>query len=189
MQRSAASRFPCAIMLFVLACAAGNASSVVDLTQKPIDPLRDSPGKLIVLIFVRTDCPLSNRYAPAIQEMAHKYAANAQFWLVYPGRSQTAAAIAKQKSDYGYTLPVARDLTGELVRLSDAKTTPEAAVFDRSRKLIYHGRIDNWYEDFGRARATATTHELDDAIRAGLEGKSPAVITAPAIGCSIADLQ
>ena len=37
----------------------------------------------------------------------------------------------------------------------------------RIGSLVYHGRIDNLFEDFGRARPAATTHELEDAIRRG----------------------
>lgn len=146
-------------------------------------------AKATVLVFVRSDCPLCNRYAPALNALVRKYGAGVQFWLVYPGRSQSVSAIQKQVSDYSYRLPVARDPDGELVKLSRAETTPEAAVFDADRTLVYHGRIDNWYEDFGRARSAPTTHELDDAIQAVVAGKTPRVQSAPAVGCSIADLE
>jgi len=62
-------------------------------------------------------------------------------------------------------------------------------VFDPSGRLLYHGRIDNWYEDFGRSRAAATTHELDDAIAAALDGKSISPDHANAVGCYISDLK
>lgn len=176
-------------VLVLIAAAALCRAAVVDLSNKAIEPLHDATKKATVLLFVRTDCPVSNRYAPVIQAMARKYADRVQFWLVYPGHSQTPAAIEKQVSDYGYHLPVARDVDGELVKLSGAETTPEAAVFNAQRRLIYHGRIDNWYEDFGRARSAPTTHELADAIQAALADKTPAVPSAPAVGCSIADLE
>ena len=56
-------------------------------------------------------------------------------------------------------------------------------------RLLYHGRIDNRYEDFGRARPAATTHELDDAIAAALAGKKPTPDHANAVGCYISDLE
>ncbi len=168
---------------------AANTSGVFDLQGKQVDPLHGFPGKATVLVFVRADCPISNRYAPVIQTLAKAYSSRAPFWLVYPGRSQTAADILKQTSDYGYHLRVARDTRNELVKLSQAQTTPEAAVFNAAGKLVYHGRIDNWYEDFGRARLAPTTHELRDAIEATLDGRAPKVATAPAVGCSLADLE
>lgn len=193
MARCCSQRFVVtAVLLMVIAVLdihAAGLAGVLDLQQHAVNPFQGAHGKVTVLLFVRTDCPVSNRYAPMIQQLARKYGAKAEFWLVYPGHSQTPAAIQKQISDYGYDLPVVRDLEGELVKLSQATTTPEAAVFTPAAKLVYHGRIDNWYEDFGRARTAPTTHELEEAIRATLEGKAPRISSAPAIGCSIADLQ
>jgi hypothetical protein len=37
-----------------------------DLTGKSVDPFKLSAGRVLVFLFVRTDCPISNRYAPAI---------------------------------------------------------------------------------------------------------------------------
>ena len=65
--------------------SAGAQAPAVDLAGNPLDPLKASPGKAVILIFVRTDCPISNRYAPTIQQLSVEYAAKASFWLVYPG--------------------------------------------------------------------------------------------------------
>ncbi len=75
-------------------------------------------------------------------------------------------------------------------RLPDFKqVTPEVAVFDARSRLVYHGRIDNWYADFGRSRPAPTTHDLDVAIRATLSGKPPALGVTDAVGCYISDLR
>lgn len=163
-------------------------SRIVDLQGNAANPLQ-THEKVTVLVYLRTDCPISNRYAPVIQELSRRYAGSANFWLVYPSASQMPSAIAKQISDFHYELPVARDLAGDLVKEGHAATAPSVAVFGRAEKLIYTGRIDNWYEDFGRVRAAPTTHELDDAIQAGIAGKAARVSSAPAVGCSLADLQ
>ena len=152
-------------------------------------PLRTDPGKPVVLIFVRTDCPISNRYAPTIQRISAQYTGRATFWLVYPDRSESSAAIERHLQDYGYKLSALHDPEHSLVKLSQAQITPEVAVFDASGQLVYHGRIDDWYQDFGHARSAPTTHELDDAIRAVLTGKKPEVTAASAVGCYISDLE
>jgi thiol-disulfide isomerase/thioredoxin len=163
-------------------------NSAVDLAGDPVDPLQNNAEKIVVLVFVRTDCPVSNRYAPLIQRLSSQYAGKAAFWLVYPSQTESADAIRKYLQDYGYNLPALRDPRHWLVARAQAEVTPEAAVF-RSGQLIYHGRIDNWYEDFGRRRRAATTHELDEAIRAALSGHAPAKAATRAVGCYIADLQ
>ncbi len=167
--------------------------TAVDLDGAVVDPLKASAGKIVVLFFVRVDCPISNRYAPTIQgierRMRLENAGRVAFWLVYPDRSESAEQIRKHKKEFGYELPALRDVQRSLVAESQALATPEAAVFDANRKLIYHGRIDNLFEDFGRARPAATTHELEDAIHAALDGKEVANASVPSVGCYISDLK
>ena len=187
------SRFLLAIAALCL-CAApliskGLQGFATDLDGKPFDPFRAARGKVVVLIFVRTDCPVSNRYAPAIQQLSAKNAGKAVFFLVYPSKKETADSIRKHDREFGYALAALRDPQHILVRESKAQITPEAAVFDANRRLVYHGRIDNLYEDFGHARKSATTHELADAIEAAIAGKTLAGNATPAVGCYISDLE
>jgi thiol-disulfide isomerase/thioredoxin len=168
---------------------ASQPSAGVDLAGKPVDPLQANPGKPVVLIFVRTDCPISNRYAPTIQRISAQYAGKAAFWLIYPDKSESSAAIERHLHAYGYKIPALHDPQHSLVKLGGAHITPEAAVFDAGGQLVYHGRIDNWYVTFGHPRAAPTTHELDDALQAVLQGGKPQVATASAIGCYISDLE
>jgi hypothetical protein len=180
-----------------VAGAAGNGelapAYAVDLDGAVVDPLKVSAGKVVVLIFVRVDCPISNRYAPTIEGIERRArldsAGRVAFWLVYPDRSESAELIRKHEKEFGYDLPALRDVQRSLVAESHALTTPEAAVFDANRKLVYHGRIDNLYEDFGRARPAATTHELEYAIHAVLDGKEVANASVPSVGCYISDLK
>jgi thiol-disulfide isomerase/thioredoxin len=160
-----------------------------DLEGKPFDPFQAAQGKAVVLIFVRTDCPISNRYAPTIQQLGAEHPAQAVFFLVYPSKKETTAAIRKHEKDYGYTFTAIRDPQHILVKQSDAQITPEAAVFSASGRLVYHGRIDNLYEDFGHARKSATTHELASAIEAAVAGKTMIGAATPAVGCYISDLE
>lgn len=152
------------------------------------DPWTRIPGKVVVLIFVRTDCPIANRYAPEISRLQAAHATDAAFWLVYPDKRETAAAIRKHDLEYHLTLPVLRDPRRALAKRAQVSATPEAAVFDVRGQLVYHGRIDNWFEDFGRARPAPTTHELADAIVAAVSGHPATLPSAPAVGCFLSDL-
>jgi thiol-disulfide isomerase/thioredoxin len=164
-------------------------SFVTDIEGKPLDPFRAAGGKVVVLLFVRTDCPISNRYAPTIQKLSAQHRKDATFFLVYPDKKESSDAIRKHDRDFGYTFAALRDPQHILVKQSEAQITPEAAVFDSSRRLVYHGRIDNLYEDFGHARKTATSHELADAIEAAIAGKPLTGNATPAVGCYISDLE
>jgi thiol-disulfide isomerase/thioredoxin len=176
------------VLCFHPALCAGQAIGL-DLTGTPIDPFKASAGKIVVLIFVRTDCPVSNRYSPTIQHLNAEYRDKAAFWLVYPSKTESPGMIRKHEQDFGYRFPALRDVQRALVKQGRVAITPEAAVFDANHRLVYHGRIDNLYENFGRARSAPTTHELDDAIQAAIHGKRLPADTVPAVGCYIADLQ
>jgi thiol-disulfide isomerase/thioredoxin len=164
-------------------------SMAENLDGKPLDPFTVSANRVVVLLFVRTDCPISNRYAPLLQKLSEKFRGRADFWLVYPDRAETASQIKAHLQAYHYSITALRDTDHALVRRAQATTTPEAAVFDPSALLLYHGRIDNWYEDFGRSRPAATTHELSDAIASAIAGKPFHPDHANAVGCYISDLK
>jgi thiol-disulfide isomerase/thioredoxin len=163
-----------AAALFVSFGIAQGQQTALDLEGHPVNPLNTDPGKVVVLVFLRRDCPVSSRYAPTIQEISKRFADRASFWLVYPDKSESATAIRKHLQEFGYHLPALRDPEHALARLSHVEITPEIAVFDRERRLVYDGRIDDWYLDLGRARPAPTTHELEDAIHAALAGKAAA---------------
>lgn len=163
--------------------------AALDLDGRAVDPFAASSNKAVVLVFLRRDCPVSSRYAPVIQQISRQYAENASFWLVYPDKSDSPREIRKYLNDYGYRLPALRDPEHVLVKLGRAQITPEVAVFDRDHRLIYDGRIDDWYVDLSRARPAATTHELEDAIRASAAGKPVAKSEVRGVGCYISDLQ
>jgi Flp pilus assembly protein TadD len=142
-----------------------------------------------VLIFVRTDCPISNRYAPELQRLNREFGSRGvTFWIVYPDPGETEETARKHVNEFGLPGTVLLDPTHQWVKRAGARTTPEAAVFTSDQRLIYHGRIDDRYVAFGKARSAPTTHDLQDAITAALEGKRVPRPTAPAIGCAISDL-
>lgn len=163
--------------------------TVIDTHGSPDEVLTQGRGKVLVLIFVRTDCSISNRYAPLLREMNKKYGQQASFRLVFPDRNESTSKIRRYLQDYNYQLTAIRDLDHALVKKTMAKTTPEAAVFDAKGDLVYHGRIDNLYEHIGQSRRAATTHELADAIEAASKGLHPPVSTTEAVGCFISDLE
>ena len=163
--------------------------SLVDLDGKALNPFQQANGKVLVFVFVRTDCPISNRYAPTIQELEKQYRKNAEFYLVYPVKSETSEQIRSHMMEFGYKLRVLRDPDGELVKAAQTKVTPEAAVFTANGSLLYHGRIDDWYAEFGRSRSVPSTHELSAALEEAAGGKPVAVATMPAVGCYLPDVK
>ncbi len=180
-------RFVAVALVLSVSLAAGQ-HTAFDLDGRAMNPLAVDPGKVVVLIFVRQDCPVSARYAPVLQQISTQYAGSVRFWLVYPDKSESPETIRKYLTDYRYTIPALRDPQRVLVKLGHVQITPEVAVFDRNHQLIYDGRIDDRYVDLGRVRPVPTVNELQDAIRAALAGAAVAKPEVRGVGCYIADL-
>lgn len=175
------------LALSPLICAAQQ--SAFDLDGKRVNPVTSNGGQPVVLVFVREDCPISARYAPVIQRISDEHQKGARFYLVFPDKAESPANVRKYLREFRYSIPGLRDPDHALVKEADAKVTPEAAVFDAKGSLVYHGRIDNLYESFGRSRSAPTTHELEDAVQAALTGRPLSNKEVTAVGCYISDLQ
>ena len=166
-------------------------AGVVDLENRPIDPFRaaKASAEALVFIFVRTDCPISNRYAPEIERLYEKYTQRAvAFWLVYPGTDTTSQEITRHAKDYRLSLPVLRDTSQALVNKTGVRVSPEAAVFSAAGKELYRGRIDDRIVDFGKERTAPTKHDLDEALASILDQKPVRKAVQPAIGCFLSPL-
>jgi hypothetical protein len=162
---------------------------VPDLENKLIDPLQAPAGtKATVILFVSTDCPISNRYAPDVRKLHDTYGKDGvAFWLVYPNPADGVADIRDHIKSFSFPGTALRDLKHDLVKAVGATITPEAAVYDAKGTLTYRGRIDDRYSAIGIEKAQATRHDLQDAVAATLAGKPVTQKLTQAVGCYIAD--
>src|SRR3982751_3647921 len=108
-----------AVVCLVVAGATAQ-GGMTDRSVRQLDPIATSGGKPVVLIFVRTDCPISKRYAPTVQKLAAKYAGQATFWLVFPSKEDSFEIIAGHKRQFGYKQAVLRDPNHVLVTRAKA---------------------------------------------------------------------
>jgi hypothetical protein len=160
-----------------------------DLDGKLVDPFASSAGtKATVLLFVSTDCPISNRYAPDVRRLNDQYSsAGVVFRLIYPNPADSVNDIRDHLKSFSYPGTALRDPHHEAVKLAGVTITPEAAVYDSHGRLAYRGRIDDRYSAVGVERATPTRHDLEDAIAATIAGKPVTPRFTQAVGCYVAD--
>jgi thiol-disulfide isomerase/thioredoxin len=157
---------------------------LVDLDGKPADPF--AAGQPVVLLFLRTDCPVSNSYAPEIRRLRDTYSGTGiAFWMVYPDPDEPIADIRRQLADYQLTGPALRDPKTALARLAQARVTPEAAVFNAAHALVYHGRIDDRFAAFGVKRTEPTQRDLAEVLDCIVAGRAVTNAPARAVGCAI----
>ena len=181
-------------VLVASAIFAAGSSSFVGMDGSAHDPF-SSTAQARVFLFVRSDCPITNRYAPELQRLAKKFGGpefanrGVDFWLVYPDPAATPQSIRDHVAQYLFPGTVLRDPQHQLVARAHATIAPEAAVFDHAGHLLYHGRIDDQWLNPGKARPAAQTHDLEDAISAVLAGRRPVQSETHAVGCWLADIQ
>jgi peroxiredoxin len=90
------------------------------------------------------------------------------------------AEMQKRAKDLGFTFPYVVDATSDVARAFGASRTPEAFLFDKDGKLVYHGAIDD-----SKEADQVTKHFLQDAIDAELAGKAVPVAETKFVGCGI----
>lgn len=82
----------------------------------------------------------------------------------------------------GFTFPLCFDETQEVARAYHAACTPDFYLFDRERRLAYHGQLD---DSRPGGRQPVTGRDLRSALDAVLAGRPVDRNQQPSIGCSI----
>ena len=172
------------LFTFLLLLTALNAHDVDGHEFKPLNPA----GPASVLFFITNDCPIANSYAPEIQRICGEYSTKGvSCALIYSDLSLDAAAIRQHHADYVYPpdIPAVKDTGHKLADATGATITPEAVVVGRSGKVLYRGRIDNFYAGLGRPRRQVTEHDLRRALDEVLADKTVTHPQTQAVGCYI----
>jgi thiol-disulfide isomerase/thioredoxin len=156
-------------------------------TDDKVHTLAEWGGELLVVVVSCNHCPYVIAYEPRLVALALEYGPKNVDWVAvnandatrYPDDGmQPMKARARER---GFPFPYLRDDSQAFVRALGARFTPEVFVFDRERKLRYHGRIDDNHRDPARV----TSHDLKNALDALLRGEAPPVAETVAFGCSV----
>jgi thiol-disulfide isomerase/thioredoxin len=157
-------------------------------TDEKTHSLADFAADLLVVVVSCNHCPYVIAYEPRLVALAKRYqekgsvafvAVNANDATRYPDDGmEPMKARARER---GFPFPYLRDDSQAFVRTLGARFTPELYVFDRERKLRYHGRIDDNHRD----ESKVTSKDLENALDALLAGKDPPVAETVAFGCSV----
>jgi thiol-disulfide isomerase/thioredoxin len=187
-----------ALAAFLVAASSGVAASEPDRVKFDLqgaDGMRHSNAELAkakaaVLIFLGTDCPISNRYSPLLHRLETEYAPkHTVFLAVFSDPSEKNGDVAKHLQDFGLSMPGLLDPDASLAKQTGAKVTPEAVVLSNHGQVLYRGRIDDRYVDFGKTRNVVREQDLREAIDAVLAGRPVPHPATKAIGCAIPGLQ
>ena len=150
---------------------------------------RPETTRAVVLFFVATDCPVSNRTFPEMRRVREEFAAQGvRTWFVYPNAYEVPAGVQAHQREFDSGGDALMDPSGDLVRLAHAVATPEIAVLvpeAHGWRAAYAGRIDNRYVRLGLERPAATEHYGEDSVAAVLAGRTPKATVGAPVGCAI----
>ena len=146
-----------------------------------------SDKQALVVIFSCNHCPYVRAWEDRMVEIQREYAdkgvqlvaVNANDDVKYP--EDSFEEMKKRAAEKGFNFPYLRDDTQEVARAYGAERTPEVFVFDRDRKLRYHGAIDDNYENPQLVRRSY----LREALDALLAGSQVPTTETPPVGCTI----
>jgi peroxiredoxin len=172
--------------------AIGDPAPKADVAMKNIDGkdvtiagLKGEKGTLVV--FTCNHCPWAKAWETRIVDLGNSYrkrgigvvAINSNDPEAYPedGYADMQKRAKQRKIMYAYAV----DATSEIARAFGATHTPEAFIFDREGKLVYHGGIDDNAKEPQRVKQ----RWLRDALDAVIAGKAVALAETKAMGCGI----
>jgi peroxiredoxin len=153
--------------------------------------LADYAGaELLVLVQSCNHCPYVLAWEGRMSAIAREYAERGVVLVAvnsndaerYPADS--FAAMVGHAQAEGFPFDYLSDPDQVVAHALGSERTPEVFLFDRNRRLVYHGAIDDSRDD------TAVSHAyLRDALDAVLAGGIPEPAETPAVGCSVKWLQ
>lgn len=146
-----------------------------------------SDKKALIIIFSCNHCPYVQAYEDRIRKIQSDYASkgvsivaiNSNEDKGYP--EDSFDNMKKRSDEQKFNFPYLRDEYQSVARAYDATHTPEIFLFDKKRKLVFHGKIDdNWQEP-----NKVQNHYLRNALDELLAGKEISVPETFTIGCTI----
>jgi peroxiredoxin len=145
-----------------------------------------SKKKALVVVFSCNHCPYVQAYEDRLKAIQADYSNDVQVIAVnsndeaeYPDDS--FEQMIERASLKNFNFLYLRDTDQSVAKAYGASHTPEIFLFDTPRKLVFHGKIDdNWQEE-----NSAKSKYLRNAINELLAGKDISVPETFTIGCTI----
>ncbi len=140
--------------------------------------------EVIVVVFTCVSCPTATDYEGRIQAIAERYAGEGRVAIVPVCVNRVAEdrldALTERVKAKKFAFHYLYDESQKIAKDFGAIFTPEFYVFDRDRKLVYMGAMDDKTDADKVER-----RYVEEAIAAALAGKKPEVTETIARGCRV----
>jgi peroxiredoxin len=151
-----------------------------------LDDFRSAPALLVA--FICSHCPFVKHVRSHFAELAREYqkrgvavvAISSNDIAAWP--DDTPEKMAEEATSVGYSFPYLFDETQEVAKAYRAACTPDFYVFDRERRLVYRGQMD---DSRPSNNVPVTGSDLRHALDAVLAGRPVPADQKPSVGCNI----
>jgi peroxiredoxin len=138
-------------------------------------------SKAIVLMFIATQCPVSNDYNKRMVELNKDYATKGVVFIgINSNKQESIEEIKDHAKKHDFTFTILKDKDNVVADKLNATVTPEIFVLNNKFEVLYHGRIDD-----ARKEEKVSTTDLRKALDKILAGKTVEVTETKAFGCTI----
>ncbi len=151
----------------------------------PFADLLGPDGRAVCFAFLHPSCPLAQEYAPVLEGLAARFAADRVRFLGVVCECDEPGEVDGYRKEYGITFPIHLDTDFKLAEALHATITPEVVLVDRDRRIRYAGRIDDRYKIRGVMTPGDAEPELANAIQDLLAGREIREPRTKAAGCPL----
>ena len=139
-------------------------------------------SKAILILFIATQCPVSNAYNTRMVGLYNEYHEKDIAILgINSNKQESLDECREHAENHGFKFPVLKDEKNIIADMFEASVTPEAYVLNpESYEILYHGRIDD-----SRNEDNVESKDLAKALDEILAGKNVTVTKTKAFGCTI----
>jgi len=151
-----------------------------------LEDFKDSPALLV--IFMCNHCPYVKHIRPVLAKLAAEYqkqgvavvGINSNDVEAFP--QDSPENMAREVQAAGYTFPYLYDESQQVAKAYRASCTPDFFLFDKDRKLVYRGQMD---DSRPGNDIEVTGQDLTAAVKAVLAGRPVGEPQRPSMGCNI----
>ncbi len=144
----------------------------------------------LVVMFICNHCPYVKHINKGLVSLAQDYMAKGIGFVAINSNDYSNPKYAEDSPEHmkstarqeGYPFPYLVDADQKVARAYDAACTPDFFLYDKSRKLVYRGRMDPSTPGNG---VPVTGSDLRQALDALLGGKPGPADQKPSMGCNI----
>ena len=139
-------------------------------------------AKAIVIMFIATECPVSNAYNARYNELWKDYSSQGVVFLgINSNKAESSEDIREHAKENSFEFPILKDHQNIIADKFDAQRTPEIFVLTpQSYTIVYHGRIDD-----SQRSDKIEKQDLRIALDQILSGTEVTVKETRAFGCTI----